>query len=91
MARRLPYGGLQVGAYDANVGTNDGDGIRYVVVVLSDAETGRYLGARREFRSTYDFGVRLTPGRSYTFTAYARAHRSAGGGYSVTSITVTAE
>ncbi len=89
--RRVPYGGLRVGAYDPDAGTADGDGIRWVLLVLRDAETGRFLGARREYWTTYDWGLRLRSGRTYTLTAYAVSDRAAGGGWSKTSITVTAE
>lgn len=89
--RRTPYGGINVVAYDPDAGTSDGDGIRWVTLVLHDAETGRFLGARREYWSTYDWGLRLRSGRSYTLTAYAVSKRDAGRGWSRTSITITAE
>ncbi len=89
--RRIPYGGINVVAHDPDAGTADGDGIRWVTLVLTDAETGYFLGARREYWSTYDWGLRLRSGRSYVLTAYAVSDRSAGGGWSHTSITVTVE
>ncbi|MEL7156971.1 MAG: M12 family metallopeptidase [Actinomycetota bacterium] len=89
--RRVPYGGIRIGAYDPDAGNRDGDGIRWVTLVLRDGETGRFLGARREYWSTNDWGVRLRSGRTNTLTAYAVSDRSAGGGWSKTSITVTAE
>lgn len=89
--RRVPYGGLNVIAYDPDAGSADGDGIRWVTMVLKDAKTGRFLGARREYWSTYDWGLRLRSGRSYTLTAYAVSSRGAGGGWSSSTITVTAE
>jgi hypothetical protein len=87
----VPYGGINVGAFDPDAGSADGDGIRWVTLVLTDAETGRFIGARREYWSTYDWGLLLRSGRAYTLTAYAVSDRSAGGGWSRTSITVTAE
>jgi hypothetical protein len=91
ISRRIPYGGINVVANDPDAGQNDGDGIRWVTLVLSDTETGRFLGARREYWSTYDWGLRLRSNRSYTLTVYAVSERGAGGGWSSTSITVTTE
>ena len=87
----IEYGGINLTAHDPDAGTNDGDGIRWVTLVLTDADTGHFLGARREYRSTYDWGLSLRSGRSYTLTAYAISDRSAGGGWSQASITITAE
>ena len=89
--RKVRYGGINVRAFDPDVGTEDGDGIRWVTLVLSDAETGRFLGARREYRDTYDWGLRLRRDRSYTLTAYAVSNRDGGRGWSSTSITVDTE
>ena len=87
---RVPYGGINLVAYDPDVGTNDGDGIRFVALVLSDAKTGRFLGARREYWSTYDWGLRLRSGRSYVLTAYAVSDDGVGCVWSKASITITA-
>ncbi len=88
---RTTYGEIQIGASDANIGTEDGDGIRWVTLVLSDPESGRVYGMRREYFTSYDWGARLRPGKQYTFTAYAKATAEAGGGWSKASVTVTAE
>ncbi len=88
---RIPYGGIQVTAHDPDIGTEDGDGIRWVMLVVRDVDTGCWIRARREFWSTYDFGLRLRSGRSYVLSAYALSSRSAGRGWSVTSITVNVE
>lgn len=88
IGQRVPYGGINVIANDPDAGSADGDGIRWVTLVLSEAGTGRFIGARREYWSTYDWGLRLRPDRSYTLTAYAVSDWSAGGGWSKTSVTV---
>ena len=87
----IPYGGIQVTAHDPDVGVDDGDGIRWVMLVVRDADHGWWMRARREFWPTYDFGLRLRSGRSYQLTAYAVSSRDAGRGWSSTSITVTVE
>jgi hypothetical protein len=84
-------GGLQIGAHDPDAGTNDGDGIRLVTLLLTDGRTGRFLAAGRDSNAPYDWGVSLQSGRSYTFTAFAVSSRSAGGRWSQVSVTVTAE
>ena len=88
---RLAYGELQIRANDPDAGAEDGAGIRWVTLVLSDAETGQFVAARREFRSTYDWGIYLRSGGRYTLTAYVVSTSSAGGGWSKASVTVTAE
>jgi len=88
IASRTRYGDIQVNANDPDAGTSDGDGIQYVTLLIS--RNGRVLGGRREYRSTYDFGLRLRRGRTYTLTAIAKSTAEAGGTESRTSVTVTA-
>lgn len=91
MGTHIPYGGIQVSAYDPDVGANDGDGIVWVMLVVRDVDTGRWLTARREFWSTYDWGLRLRGGRSYELSAYAISWDRQGPRWSVNSITVHAD
>jgi hypothetical protein len=88
---QVESGGVQIGAFDPDAGSSDGEGIRLVTLVLTDGETGNFLAAGRDFTAPYSWGVNLEAGRSYTFTAFAVASRSAGGRWSQASVTVTAE
>jgi hypothetical protein len=90
IASDLPSG-VVISAFDPDAGTEIGDGIRLVTLVLTDGETGRFLAAGPDRTAPYDWGVRLQSGRSYTFTAFAVSSRSAGGRWSRASVTVTAE
>ena len=82
------YGDIQVIANDLDAGRSNGAGIRSVT--LSVSRDGRTLGSRQESRAPYDFGFRLTRGRTYTLTATARANPDQGGTSTSTSVTVTA-
>jgi len=86
--RRTRYGQIRVNAFDADVGTSDGDGIQSVTLVIS--RNGRRLATRREVASTYDFGLNLRRGRRYTLSAVAQSTAAAGGTRTITSVTVTA-
>ncbi|MEM9131833.1 MAG: M12 family metallopeptidase [Actinomycetota bacterium] len=86
----INYGDLQISAHDPDVGTNNGDGIRWVSLVVSDADTGDFLGATREYEATYDWGLTLDAGRRYVLTAYAVSDLEAGGTWTKTTIVVTA-
>lgn len=86
----IAYGGLRISAHDPDVGTADGDGIRWVSLIVRDADTGDFLGATREYEPTYDWGLTLDAGRRYVLTAYAVSDVAAGGTWTKTTIVVTA-
>ncbi len=86
----IAYGGLRISAHDPDVGTADGDGIRWVSLIVRDADSGDFLGATREYEPTYDWGLTLDSGRRYLLTAYAVSDLAAGGTWTKTTIVVTA-
>jgi uncharacterized protein YkwD len=90
VTEHLEYGSIQVRASDPDAGPTDGDGIRSVKLVVTNAETGEYVTGRTERWSTYDFGPDLPDG-VYLIEATARSRRSAGGESTTTAMTLTVD
>lgn len=90
IAARAKYGDIAVVAFDRDVGTADGDGIRYINLTIRDAATDEFISVVRRHRPLFRWSARLEVGRTYKITASARSKQNAGDGWRSTSVIVTA-
>ncbi len=62
ISQPLTYGSIQVLAFDPDIGFDDGDGIAFVSLVITDQSSGQVVAASGEYEAPFNFGVDLPPG-----------------------------